>query len=905
MSTESENPNLDPSRPDPREKISRRRGRWWSRLRFPRFLSQTGFWFYDRWLALWFPPADGSHGYHGYAGAPRQNRVKWLWRRLRRWGRQSSVASAVNALKGRWFDWWHPGPNGGQTDSYYGRIRRHRLVRDWRRLLRFARRSFVGRGFTALANRLDEWWYPPSPGADSSSVHDYDYGSRRRNRLQLAWNWTRQRIRSSRPGRKCQRWADKISVSWYDWWYPPSQETSSRSGHGYGYAYRRRNRLQLAWIRVRRRFYASWFGRKCQVWADQLFEWYFPLEEGPGGHGYGYGSYRRVSRPVLLTRRGLRWYRNTWLGQKTGWVLDEAEDLMTQVAASAAEDFAWRSIQRRLKRWQTWAVLICLAATLALAYKYGLPRYRQAVERNYALQAQRFVVHGDIPRAMLRARQVLAMNPDNAAACGVLADVADYSGSPYALQWRQRLVFLNPDATNRLALARTALRAEGFPFPTATKALNEIAPTNRQSPAYHLVAGALAIKLNNLPAAEQHYEAALKLDPNDPVNRMSVAVVRLQSGDPKLIVDSRTTLELLRTDRQLGLLATRSLVAESVARRDYARAETLSQQILTNIQASFSDRIVHLAILNVEQSPRLNAFLGETEKAAEENPFYVGELVSWMSRFGFAQSALDWVNGLPPRLNTQALVPVAVADCYAALGQWKGLTAFLEKERWAVLDCVRVGMMSFASWKQSGGKQYSSVIWQQAIQLAARSPAGLNTLAKMAAGWGWQQEMEDVLWFAVRKSPDESWPLTALENLYAGQRNTAGLRRVFRVMVEHNPRDAQAQNNFAMVSLLLGADTPEARRTAAELHAADPENPVFASTHAFSLYLQGRPLEAVQTLRALGLNRLDDPSLAAYYGIFLVATGDKQTARIYLEKSAKAYLLPEEQALVAQAKQAL
>jgi Flp pilus assembly protein TadD len=520
------------------------------------------------------------------------------------------------------------------------------------------------------------------------------------------------------------------------------------------------------------------------------------------------------------------------------------------------------------------------------------------------LQAQQFAAKGDLPRAMLRARQVFNLNPDNPAGIRVFADVADYFGSPYALYWRQRLVLLNPDSTNRLALARTALRAEAFPFPTATRALNEIAPAARQNPAYHLVAGALAVKLSDMPAAEQHYAEALKLNPDDPVNRMSLAVVRLQSGNPKLIADSRTTLELLRTDRQLGLLAARSLVGESIARREFGRAETLSQQILTNQQVSFSDRIVHLAILNAGKSPRFETFLGETKKHAEENPYYVGELASWLNRFGFAQAALDWLNGLPARLTKQGMVPIAIADSYVALGRWKGLAGFLGKERWMELDAVRIGMMAFASRKEFGDERYS-ITWQQAILLAARSPTMLNTLAEMAAGWGWKQETEDVLWTAVRKYPAESWPLKALENLYTGQRDTAGLRRVFQALVKKNPKDALARNNYAMVSLLLGEDAAEAHRYAAELHAAEPDNPVFASTYAFSLYLRGRPQEAAQALRALGLARLDDPSLAAYYGVFLSAAGDTQTARTYLGKSAKAFLLPEEQALVARAKKAM
>ena len=56
-----------------------------------------------------------------------------------------------------------------------------------------------------------------------------------------------------------------------------------------------------------------------------------------------------------------------------------------------------------------------------------------------------------------------------------------------------------------------------------------------------------------------------------------------------------------------------------------------------------------------------------------------------------------------------------------------------------------------------------------------------------------------------------------------------------------------------MVSLLLNLRIwTEAGQTAAELHAAEPENMVYASTYAFSLYLAGQPQAAAQALRALG-----------------------------------------------------
>jgi hypothetical protein len=56
-----------------------------------------------------------------------------------------------------------------------------------------------------------------------------------------------------------------------------------------------------------------------------------------------------------------------------------------------------------------------------------------------------------------------------------------------------------------------------------------------------------------------------------------------------------------------------------------------------------------------------------------------------------------------------------------------------------------------------------------------------------------------------------------------------------------------------------------------------------------------------------GLNgaQLHEPSLAAYYGVFLAAAGYTAKAREYLKVAASAKLLPEESALLAKAESSL
>lgn len=810
----------------------------------------------------------------------------------------------------RLYEWWyppsdhvHPYPNYSYR-GYGGETRRSRPARAWRRLKRSFRHFFSAVRHSAISNSIYNWWYPPSDHSQSYPNVSYrGYGGNvRKSRPVRAWHHLRRRLKNSALGRGYSAFLERL----YEWWYPPSDHdpgsypnVSYRGYGGYG-GQVRRSRPARAWHRLKRGLRHSALGRGYRTFSEKWIDWYYPLSEHEGG----YPNQRRVSRPVRLLRRSDRWFRRTWLGRKLSWLLNDLADFSSHLSDQISEDFAWWRVKRWLFRWQTAVWLVCLSAVAWSGYCYGLPRLRLYREQQYAQQALRMLAKGDFKRAMLRAQQVLSLNYSNAIATRVFADLADGFGSPHALYWRQRTLMLMPDATNQIALASTALRVEEFPFPTAVKTLNAIEAAFQQTANYHRVAGALALKLAKLTEAEQHYAEALRLDPASPANRMSLAVVRLQSKNPKLITDSRTTLELLRTDRQLGLVATRSLVAESIDRGEFERAEYLSHQVLTNAQSSFSDRILHLAILNARHSTNFALFLAETEQRAKANAFHCGELAAWMNSSGHAQQALDWLESMPPQSTRQGLLPIAIADSYVALGKWKELQAYLERSPWTGLEHIRFAMMALAGTKQSGDMRYS-LGWQSAIRFASGSPAALNMLAKLFAAWGWKERTEDVLWHAAQKYPEQPWPLTSLNILYANQRDTVGMRRVAQAAFQRNPKDSLACNNYVMLSLLTGADVTKAHEHAAQLHATAPKNPVFASTYAFSLYVQGRAKDAVQTLRDLRLDQLDDPSLAAYYGIFLAAAGDKQTAQTYLAKSAKAFLLPEELVMVERARKAM
>ena len=809
------------------------------------------------------PPATPPSRKPGRASRQRSAWRKWDF---------SRITKPWRALTDRFYIWWYP-PSNRQWEGYgYGPSRKNRIVRIWQRLQRIIKYSAVSRGYRKLSALWWNWWYPPSDHRPE----------RTKNRAERALDRADRWIRNSAVGRGYR----KLTAKWMNWWYPPSDRRSERS----------ENRMERSINRLNRWFGNSFVGRWHAQLSARWWKWWYP----PSARRSGRDENRLEQSLRLLDR----WIRKTWLGKKLAWVLDDAVELYTLLRRQFLEIYNSKPFQKKIFRWQTAAWCAALLALPMVAYTYGWPQFRRYQEVNYARQAQDLLAAGDLRRATIRCQQVFAVDFKNAIATRIFAEVADSYGSPIAIYWRQRALLLDSSITNQIALASTAVRLEPFPFPTATKILGEIAPTYQQTAEYQRVAGALALRLSKTQEAEHHFLEAYNLDPENPVNRMSLAVIRLQSKDAKVNTDSRTALALLMNNGQVGLLATRSLVAESIDRGDLKGAESLSLQLLQNARSSFSDRILHLVILKASHSTNFTPFLKQTEERARDKIALVGALASWLNNSGYARESLDWLHQLPPEFTRQGLLPIAIADAYAGLGQWNEMEQYLRSRPWPGQEHLRFAMIALCNAKQTGSQQ-DSVAWQSAIQFGANSPDALNMLSKLSSAWGWPERTLDLLWFANQRYPDQRWPLTSLDEYYVAKGDTSGMWRVAKTSLVKNPGDQKARNNYAMISLLLEADTATACQYASELYSAEPQNPNYASTYAFSLYKLGRAKEGLKVLRDLPAQQLDNPAMAVYYGILLAASGDALTAKHYLNQSSKAFLLPEEKDLVARAKTGL
>jgi tetratricopeptide (TPR) repeat protein len=193
--------------------------------------------------------------------------------------------------------------------------------------------------------------------------------------------------------------------------------------------------------------------------------------------------------------------------------------------------------------------------------------------------------------------------------------------------------------------------------------------------------------------------------------------------------------------------------------------------------------------------------------------------------------------------------------------------------------------------------------WQATIRVAAEGSVSLGMLTQQVASWGWQTEVEQLLWLAADRFPWQNSALETLNRGYYTSGNTDGLFRTFERMQKLDPSDPVTSNNLAMVMALLGREQEKAFLLAAEAHKKHPSVPAFISTYAYLLHLRGRTDEGLKLLAALPPEELKAPTRALYYGIMLQAKGE-MTASSFLDIAERGRLLPEEQSLLKSARTA-
>jgi len=527
----------------------------------------------------------------------------------------------------------------------------------------------------------------------------------------------------------------------------------------------------------------------------------------------------------------------------------------------------------------------------------GHDLYVRWQERRLVRRAVFAMQHEDQRGASLAARSLLDINPSSAGAARIMAQLAEQAGDRLALVWRHKVVQLEPhSAEDALAWARCALQFHDIA--TAERALAAVEEGAKPTAGYHAVAAMLAQARQQDEKAENEWSEAERLAPNEKAYQLQLGILRLRARDANRHASGQAMLKGLRQDPNQRVLATRALITEGIARQENAQhLLELARELHNYPEAAFSDRLVFLDILHQLQHAEFSSYLSELERNAALNPVDLGALLSWMSHNNLNLLALDYMRGLPSADLEKWPVPLAVAEIYARLKDWRKLEAVTKTVNWRQFDFLRHAYLARALRAEDKPAAAEHEWAAAAKEASGQSESTLIMLVNTVSEWGWDAETVDLLWALAKYPERQNKGFQTLYRYYAKTGDTQGLYRVLVRLLELDSGNLDVQNNFAQISLLLDAKPEEARRIAADVYRKRPSNPAYATTYAYSLLSKGDAKGAGKIMSSLTAEQLRDPAVSAYYGICLAAIKDER-ARGFLDLGRKATLLPEEKGLV-------
>lgn len=506
----------------------------------------------------------------------------------------------------------------------------------------------------------------------------------------------------------------------------------------------------------------------------------------------------------------------------------------------------------------------------------------------------------DFRWAILAAQRAYNLDSSSIDACRTLASIAEKQENSEAIEWRRRACEIAPDSFgDRLAFAKTALH---FQQPKlAASALDRVPAAQRQNADYQSVAAHLALAQKETATAGEHLREAVRLAPNDPHRQIELAEFELHSNDAAERAQGHELALQLRANLKVRLDAFHVLINDALSHRDDSASIDLAEQLDAVPDASVSDRLLALGILRTFNDPTFPAALSRLQADSTKSADRAVQLISWMNSHGLALLAIDWSRNLPNEMFASVEMRFALADSYVQLRDWKKLRAMLQRGSWDRAESLRFALLAKVA-RETGDDAGFETNWAAAVNAAGDETARLTILETLAFRWNWSGKAVDLLWSMSNDHEDEQAALQKLYSYYAQERDTTGLYRTLTRLVAVMPNDLTVQNNFAQISLLLKAEPARALAIAREVHEKQPANPAFTSTYAFGLFQTGDIAGAVKVMSQLTPAELQDPSVAAYYGVILAAAGRKAEAAHFLEAGKKAALLPEEEKLVAQAR---
>src|SRR5438034_3276108 len=489
------------------------------------------------------------------------------------------------------------------------------------------------------------------------------------------------------------------------------------------------------------------------------------------------------------------------------------------------------------------AVMVALVAVALLVgvllFNYSLKLYENWRQTHLLHRATALLQEGKLSKATQTAQELLRRLPDSLPALYVLAEAAERQNLEEAVSWRGQIARLLPkDVESQLNLASAALRFGKLDL--ARRALDRVPSSDRDSAAFHVVAGWLARAEGNFAEQEEQFASAVKKEPKNDLYQFNLAALQIHSGDPEKSTKARHTLQRLSTVGPYRTGALRALLNDAVARNDLTAADNFAQQLQISPEITFGDYLLCLNFYRKLDQKKFRVILDRVKPFAARDPSDLASLIDWMNQNGLAGDAVKWIDKLPEGQLSSMPTYVAVADAYATVKNWSRLKSWTRTGMWGDSEYLRLAYQAIAarqSRSRSGGPNTDfETLWYSAEQLASEQPERELALARLASKWQFEKESEE-LWQRVAENPPmRREALEELRRLYREKNETAKLYDVLQRFQETSPNEAPITADLARLGLNLDQNTERSRQLAKEAYDRDRKSTRLNSSHTVISY---------------------------------------------------------------------
>jgi thioredoxin-like negative regulator of GroEL len=563
----------------------------------------------------------------------------------------------------------------------------------------------------------------------------------------------------------------------------------------------------------------------------------------------------------------------------------------------------------KLLRYPNRRVALVLAAILGsvvlaiLLIVYAPSAYSSWRESRLLKRANDMLRQENLDEAIRAAQEALRIKGDSLPAFYVLAEATERENKQETVAWRAQIARLLPqNLDSQLNLVSAALRFGQLDI--ARKALEHVAPNDRDRAAYHVVAGWLARAQGNEVDVEKHFAAAVEKEPKNDLYQFNLAVIQIRAEDEKKRAPARATLERLTKVGEFRAGSLRALLSDAVQRNDLAAADGLAQELQMSQQVTFADYLLCLDFYQKLDPKKFEQLLEKVKPVAARNAGDLALLMNWMNHHELSPEVLKWMEKLKPDTTTHPPPAVAIAEAFAAVKNWSRLKRWARNGDWGEVEYLRLAYQAYAarqSRASAADAEFDS-LWRSAEYATENKPERQADLARLAVKWSLTVEAEQ-LWLQVSKHlPARREALDALVEIYRQKNDLQNLYRTMQRLHESSPNETGAAADYARLGLLIDHNASEGHRLAKEAYDKTPDDVNCAVTYAFSLYNQGRTTEGLEIVKKLPNEKLHDPHAAVYVAILLLDENQADPAKEFIEAAERGPLFPEEKQLLDEAK---